>query len=885
MEASEFDGGARMKSYGTWFEAVSGTPPYAWQATLAQAEAPADRLLRIPTGFGKTAGTALAWLFHRCVRNDDRWPRRLVFCLPMRVLVEQTETTLKAWVKAAGLDVNVVVLIGGREIASWLDDLDKPTILIGTQDMLLSRAMNRGYASARALWPMELGALHSDALWVIDEIQLMDTGLATTTQLAAFRRADAQAGRPVHREAFTWWMSATLQPSWLGTVDFRPHVASLPQTRIAAEERSGGLWEVAKAVEHRSDVTDPAEIAKLVLERHTPRTMTLVIVNTVDRALSVVAALSPGKKGKKAGPEPGSEPEVKLVHSRFRGHERRGWDFLTKATNSAAALPEEGRIIVATQVVEAGVDMSAKLLVTDLAPWSSLVQRFGRCARYAGEQGNVIVVGAVPAKEADARPYDIAALRGSADSLAAISKGTRDVGPRALETYEEALEADNLAALYPYTPEHVLRRKDFDELFDTSPDLSGADLDVGRYIRSGEDRDASVFWRRLEDDPKDLRDTPWPTRDELCPVPAHQLQEFLKKSEAESYTFDFVQSCWKKRPKNQRVVPGTTILLRTGAGGYHTTRGWDESAKAPVEPVERARPANTTEARQERMVEASLAGDDDPLAELDGFKTIRLHGHEARAEVDKLARAFALDERLATALSLAARWHDAGKAHPTFQSAIRETARNATPAFGNRGDLAKAPKGAFAHYARPGFRHELASGLMLFEVLRRRAPNHAALLGPHQDVLELLGTPSEPVAAEDALDTHPLADELAGLSADDIDLVAYLVVSHHGKVRGRWASTPRDIEDGEDRIHGVADGDAIPAVDLPDDTGAGVALPRLTLSLAMAGLGLGPTYGASWTDRVERLLASRGPFSLAFLEAILRVADWRASALPAEVLP
>ena len=49
------------------------------------------------------------------------------------------------------------------------------------------------------------------------------------------------------------------------------------------------------------------------------------------------------------------------------------------------------RVIVATQVVEAGVDVSARTLVTELAPWSSLVQRFGRCARYGGS-GRVVVV-------------------------------------------------------------------------------------------------------------------------------------------------------------------------------------------------------------------------------------------------------------------------------------------------------------------------------------------------------------------------------------------------------------------------------------------------------------------------------------------------------------
>ena len=46
--------------------------------------------------------------------------------------------------------------------------------LIGTQDMLLSRALNRGYATGRARWPMEYGLLNHDCLWIMDEIQLMD---------------------------------------------------------------------------------------------------------------------------------------------------------------------------------------------------------------------------------------------------------------------------------------------------------------------------------------------------------------------------------------------------------------------------------------------------------------------------------------------------------------------------------------------------------------------------------------------------------------------------------------------------------------------------------------------------------------------------------------
>jgi CRISPR-associated endonuclease/helicase Cas3 len=80
----------------------------------------------------------------------------------------------------------------------------------------------------------------------------------------------------------------------------------------------------------------------------------------------------------------------------------------------------------------------------------------------------------------------------------------------------------------------------------------------------------------------------------------------------------------------------------------------------------------------------------------------------------------------------------------------------------------------------------------------------------------------------------------------------------------------------------VASGDTTPALALADADGQGVELPSITLSLSAAALGVGPRYGASWTDRCSRLLERHGPFALAFLEMLLRVADWRASALPPE---
>src|SRR3990170_7616137 len=73
----------------------------------------------------------------------------------------------------------------------------------------------------------------------------------------------------------------------------------------------------------------------------------------------------------------GESPDVLLLHSRFRPADRA--HLLERLTS---CLPSAGRIVVSTQVVEAGVDLSARTLFSELAPWASLVQRFGRCNRY-----------------------------------------------------------------------------------------------------------------------------------------------------------------------------------------------------------------------------------------------------------------------------------------------------------------------------------------------------------------------------------------------------------------------------------------------------------------------------------------------------------------------
>ncbi len=290
---------------------------YPYQEALAHNTWP--DIVKIPTGMGKTAAIILAWLFKR-LRNDISTPRRLVYCLPMRVLVEQTQNNARNWIENL-VDEKIIpykrkpavyVLMGGDVDADWDRFPEQEAIIIGTQDMLLSRALNRGYAMSRFRWPIQFGLLNNDCLWVMDEIQLMGNGLATTAQLQAFRNS-LGASMPVSNV----WMSATLQKDWLNTVDFKDTASNLKVIGLSEDDRSNPS--VKKRINARKTLIKaecsadkPAEIAEMVIKSHKKGTRTLVVVNTVKRAVQVYQALK--KKKPKA--------DLTLVHSRFRPPDR-----------------------------------------------------------------------------------------------------------------------------------------------------------------------------------------------------------------------------------------------------------------------------------------------------------------------------------------------------------------------------------------------------------------------------------------------------------------------------------------------------------------------------------------------------------------------------------
>jgi CRISPR-associated endonuclease/helicase Cas3 len=364
-------------SFDALVERACGYPPYDYQRRLARDGLP--ELLRVPTGGGKTLAATLPWLYRRRFHPDlavrAATPRWLVVVLPMRVLVEQTATVVQGWLERLGLheDVGLHVVMGGEgQVESrWRLAPEREAVFVGTLDMLLSRALNRGYAESRFAWPLDFGLFNAGVQWVFDEVQLMGPALPTARQLEGLRRVLGTA-----LPCTSMWMSATVEPEQLVTVDL-PQVGGVVE--LGPADREGPLrrrLEATKVV-RQVPVADPRRYAQQVAAAldgaHRPGTLTLAIVNTVGRARELLEALAG------AGPA-----ELVLLHSRFRRGDR--------ARRAEAALARvdrdgPGRIVVSTQVVEAGVDVSATTLFTEAAPWPSVVQRAGRCNRDGAADG------------------------------------------------------------------------------------------------------------------------------------------------------------------------------------------------------------------------------------------------------------------------------------------------------------------------------------------------------------------------------------------------------------------------------------------------------------------------------------------------------------------
>jgi CRISPR-associated endonuclease/helicase Cas3 len=777
-------------SFEVFFRRATGAAPYGYQARVARDGLPA--VVAAPTGTGKT-GLVLAWLWRLLYAGPLVTPRRLVYALPQRSLVEQVAGVVEGWLANLKLADEVAshVVMGGEGTTQrrWRMDMHRPAVVVGTVDSLVSKALNRGYGIARAAYPIDFALTTNGAHWIVDEVQLCPESTTTLRQLAAFVKAFGTA------EPFgLTCMSATVPQRLLGTVD-NPAPGADEIVGIAAEERVGAL---ARRLQARrtvrrlpADAGDAKAVASAVLSRHRPGTLTLVVVNTVKAARGLYAALGAG------------DVPATLLHSRFRGADR------SRLMGELTDIGDGGRIVVATQVVEAGVDLDAAVLVTEAAPWPSVVQRAGRCNR-TGDHRDAELWWLPPASH---EPYPQADVAAAVAELAGL-EGAAVTG--------EGLQERPVQVTPPEVT--VLRRADLVALFDTAPDLSGADVDIAPYVRDADDSDVQLAWATWDGAvPPD--DAVMPAARYRCRVPLRELARFGR----ELWRRDQAAARWVRVSAQWPARPGEVLVVAAQAGGYDPRVGFNLAAKGPV-PDCPPLAGRVGQAAVDRAAGGENAFGEDTAGDRPrAWVTLNRHGEQTRAHAIDLLTAIkpTLPLAVAGAVVDAAYAHDVGKCHKAWQDALCALA----------GDDDRAMVAAGRPWAKSatdsqlrvpgGLRHELVSLLLLDGPLAGLLPN---------------GT--------------------------ERDLVRYLVLAHHGKLRVQVREAA-EADPQPARLLGLSQGEV---VDVPAMLGQQPG--QLIVDLDPFTLG-GPR---SWTRTVLALRDRYGPFVLAYLETLVRIADWRASA-------
>ena len=373
-------------------------------------------ILQAPTGAGKTRA-ALAPFIKNLVGNGDALPLSCIYATPLRVLSTQFYAEYSERVTrldtTRGTDFGrlykrlerkpVSIQTGEQSDDAQFESL----VTFCTIDQLLASLLALPYGVGRSRANMNVGAVLGSYL-VLDEFHLYplkESGEsiygARTTTLAMLAHL-----KDISRFIL---MTATFSRALLDELKI------LLNAEVVVVEDEDELRQIADGRQRFFRVADGAINTEALLAQHTDCSM--VICNTVGRAQQTYWQL------KQRANERGIE--VVLLHSRLTAKDRRerSEKVMKELGKAPATWPDNTRygwregkyfgknmIVVATQVVEVGLDISVRTLHTEIAPANSLIQRAGRCARFACQQGTVIVYD-LPLDDAGKRvttlPYDL----------------------------------------------------------------------------------------------------------------------------------------------------------------------------------------------------------------------------------------------------------------------------------------------------------------------------------------------------------------------------------------------------------------------------------------------------------------------------------------------
>lgn len=473
---------AIARSFPLAFRVLTGHAPMRWQGRLFERMLGGNLpdAVDLPTGLGKTSVMAI-WLIARALAGaETALPRRLVYVVDRRVVVDQATAEAEKLRNALegvaehfealdpsekdqaqqivaelrqrlgindGSSLTISTLRGGKaDDRAWTYDPAAPAIIVCTVDMAGSRLLFSGYRMSRWLRSAQAGLIGVDSLIVLDEAHIAPAFHKAVQSVLELQK---QTSAPVRIPALQLLpLSATSHEDSAGNV-FRleaddyddPLVAhrtgrTRPTKRITFEPLPSAKDALRNALAKKAATFDGSARAVLIFcdSRAVAR----------DTADTLRATLSKSRGLK----ETEVKEDVALITGARRGKERD--ELVEKETYRAFTfrdgkrdLPTDGRTryLVCTAAGEVGADLDADAAVMDLVPLERMIQRLGRVNRRGecADTSRVLI------------HYDPAAL-----NVLASNNEEKKAGAKRLGATKAALEAlPRLGEGFDASPVHL----------------------------------------------------------------------------------------------------------------------------------------------------------------------------------------------------------------------------------------------------------------------------------------------------------------------------------------------------------------------------------------------------------------------------------------------
>jgi CRISPR-associated endonuclease/helicase Cas3 len=344
---------------------VSGFQPYSYQVKVAELLlAGKNVILSVPTGAGKTWASVLPFLYAK--ENKLIFPQKMIYSLPLRTLTNSIHSDLT---ENEQVEKRFQELIT-KQTGEYSDDAYfEKDIIFSTIDQTLSNFLCFPLPLSKSQANINAGALIGSYL-VFDEFHLLDSKLSMTTTLGMLRMMGNLSRFCI--------MTATMTDEFMTAIkDYvgNCEIVTLADFKDDIPKIQSLLPSINKKKIH---VINGKLDAQTIINKH--KNKTIVICNRVESAQQIYNDIKASKK----------ESTILIcLHSRFFDEQRKEKEQRLKELFKKGS--QSDAILISTQVIEAGMDISCEVMHTEISPINSFLQRAGRCARFSGETGEIFI--------------------------------------------------------------------------------------------------------------------------------------------------------------------------------------------------------------------------------------------------------------------------------------------------------------------------------------------------------------------------------------------------------------------------------------------------------------------------------------------------------------